>query len=140
MQSVPGHSPRPLMEPEEVAEAFNILHSSGELRHFGVSNQRPMQTELPSRYLNQRLIVNQREVNMDCTSYADVLRVSLRQTPDVIFIGEMRDLKTISAAVTAAETGHFVLSTLHTKGAANSINRIVDVFPPGQQQQIRLQL
>jgi twitching motility protein PilT len=98
--------------------------------------------EDPIEYLHphKQCIVNQREVNMDCTSYADALRVSLRQAPDVIFIGEMRDLETISAAVTAAETGHFVLSTLHTKGAANSIDRIVDVFPPGQQQQIRLQL
>ena len=98
--------------------------------------------EDPIEYLHphKRCIVNQREVNMDCISYADALRVSLRQAPDVIFIGEMRDLETISAAVTAAETGHFVLSTLHTKGAANSIDRIVDVFPPEQQQQIRLQL
>jgi twitching motility protein PilT len=98
--------------------------------------------EDPIEYLHphKNCIVNQREVNMDCSSYADALRVSMRQAPDVIFIGEMRDLETISAAVTAAETGHYVLSTLHTKGAANSIDRIVDVFPPGQQQQIRLQL
>jgi twitching motility protein PilT len=98
--------------------------------------------EDPIEYLHphKRCIVNQREVNMDCVSYADALKVSLRQAPDVIFIGEMRDLETISAAVTAAETGHFVLSTLHTKGAANSVDRIVDVFPPNQQQQIRLQL
>ena len=98
--------------------------------------------EDPIEYLHihKKCIVNQREVHMDCISYADALRVSLRQAPDVIFIGEMRDLETISAAVTAAETGHFVLSTLHTKGAANSIDRIVDVFPPNQQQQIRLQL
>ncbi|MDR3551736.1 MAG: type IV pilus twitching motility protein PilT [Clostridia bacterium] len=98
--------------------------------------------EDPIEYLHphKNCIVNQREVNMDCISYADALRVSLRQAPDVIFIGEMRDLETISAAVTAAETGHFVLSTLHTRGAANSIDRIVDVFPPNQQQQIRIQL
>lgn len=98
--------------------------------------------EDPIEYLHphKNCIVNQREVNMDCSSYADALRVSLRQAPDVIFIGEMRDLDTISAAITAAETGHFVLSTLHTKGAANSIDRMVDVFDPAQQQQIRLQL
>ena len=98
--------------------------------------------EDPIEFLHphKKCIVNQREINMDCKSYADALRVSLRQAPDVIFIGEMRDLETISAAITAAETGHFVLSTLHTKGAANSIDRIVDVFPPGQQQQIRIQL
>jgi twitching motility protein PilT len=98
--------------------------------------------EDPIEYLHphKKCIVNQREVHADCLSYADALRVSLRQAPDVIFIGEMRDLETISAAVTAAETGHFVLSTLHTRGAANSVDRIVDVFPPEQQQQIRLQL
>lgn len=98
--------------------------------------------EDPIEYLHphKNCIVNQRELNMDCTSYADALRVSLRQAPDVIFIGEMRDLETISAAVTAAETGHFVLSTLHTRGAANSIDRIVDVFASSQQQQVRVQL
>lgn len=98
--------------------------------------------EDPIEYLHphKNCIVNQREISMDCTSYSDALRVSLREAPDVIFIGEMRDLETISAAITAAETGHFVLSTLHTKGAANCVDRIVDVFPPNQQQQIRIQL
>lgn len=98
--------------------------------------------EDPIEYLHphKHCIVNQREVHTDCASYADALRTSLRQAPDVIFIGEMRDLETISAAMTAAETGHFVLSTLHTRGAANSVDRIVDVFPPAQQQQIRVQL
>ena len=98
--------------------------------------------EDPIEYLHphKKCIVNQREIGLDCRSYAEALRVSLRQAPDVIFIGEMRDLETISAAVTAAETGHFVLSTLHTRGAANSVDRIIDVFPPEQQQQIRVQL
>ena len=98
--------------------------------------------EDPIEYLHphKKCIVNQREIGMDCRSYAEALRVSLRQAPDVIFIGEMRDLETISAAVTAAETGHFVLSTLHTRGAASSVDRIIDVFPPEQQQQIRVQL
>lgn len=98
--------------------------------------------EDPIEYLHphKRCIVNQREVHTDCASYADALRTSLRQAPDVILIGEIRDLETISAAMTAAETGHFVLSTLHTRGAANSVDRIVDVFPPAQQQQIRIQL
>lgn len=98
--------------------------------------------EDPIEYLHphKKCIVNQREVHTDCASYADALRTSLRQAPDVIFIGEMRDLETISAAMTAAETGHFVLSTLHTRGAANSVDRIVDVFPPEQQQQIRVEL
>lgn len=98
--------------------------------------------EDPIEYLHphKKCIVNQREIHIDCFSYADGLRSSLRQAPDVLFIGEMRDLETISAAITAAETGHFVLSTLHTKSAADSINRMVDVFPAAQQQQIRLQL
>lgn len=85
-------------------------------------------------------IVNQREVGQDTKSYASGLRAALREDPDVILIGEMRDLETISIAITAAETGHLVLSTLHTLGAARTINRIVDVFPPHQQNQIKLQL
>jgi twitching motility protein PilT len=76
----------------------------------------------------------------DSLSYANALRAALRQDPDVILVGEMRDLETISIAITAAETGHLVLSTLHTIGAANTIDRIIDVFPPHQQQQIRIQL
>jgi len=70
----------------------------------------------------------------------DALRASLRQAPDVILLGEMRDHETIKTAITAAETGHLVISTLHTVGAANTIDRIVDIFPPGQQQQVRVQL
>ncbi|NLG86758.1 MAG: type IV pilus twitching motility protein PilT [Firmicutes bacterium] len=85
-------------------------------------------------------IIHQREVGRDTKTYASGLRAALRADPDVILIGEMRDLETISVAITAAETGHLVLSTLHTKGAARSIDRIVDVFPPHQQNQIQLQL
>ncbi|GHV33543.1 twitching motility protein PilT [Clostridia bacterium] len=85
-------------------------------------------------------LVNQREVGVDTHSFANALRASLREDPDVILVGEMRDLETISAAVTAAETGHLVFSTLHTIGAANTIDRIIDVFPPNQQGQIRAQL
>jgi len=76
----------------------------------------------------------------DSANYASALRAALREDPDVILVGEMRDLETISIAVTAAETGHLVFSTLHTIGAANTIDRIIDVFPPYQQQQIRSQL
>ena len=76
----------------------------------------------------------------DTESFANALRGALREDPDVILVGEMRDLETISIAITAAETGHLVLSTLHTNGAAKTIDRIVDVFPPYQQQQIRVQL
>lgn len=98
--------------------------------------------EDPIEYLHnhKNSIVNQREIGQDADSYAGALRAALRQDPDVILIGEMRDLETISIAITAAETGHLVLSTLHTIGAAKSIDRIIDVFPPYQQQQIRVQL
>lgn len=98
--------------------------------------------EDPIEYLHshKNSIVNQREVGQDSSSYADGLKAALRQDPDVILIGEMRDLETISIAITAAETGHLVLSTLHTIGAAKTIDRIIDVFPPHQQQQIRAQL
>ncbi len=84
--------------------------------------------------------VNQREVGTDTKSFNDGLRRALRQDPDVILIGELRDLETISMALTAAETGHLVLATLHTTGAVQTVDRIVDVFPPQQQQQVRLQL
>ena len=98
--------------------------------------------EDPIEYLHSHgmSIVNQREIENDTESYAKALRASLRQSPDVILLGEMRDLETISIALTAAETGHLVLSTLHTIGAAKTIDRIIDVFPPGQQQQVRIQL
>ena len=81
-----------------------------------------------------------REIGADTDSFASGLRAALRQDPDVILVGEMRDLETISTAITAAETGHLVFGTLHTKGAAGTIDRIVDVFPPEQQEQIRIQL
>lgn len=89
---------------------------------------------------HNRCIVSQREINIDTDSYIDALRAALRQSPDVILLGEMRDYETISVAMTAAETGQLVLSTLHTLGAANTIDRIIDVFPINQQHQIRVQL
>ena len=91
-------------------------------------------------HVHDQCIVNQREVGDDTGSFAAGLRAALRQDPDVILVGEMRDLETISTAITAAETGHLVFGTLHTKGAANTIDRIIDVFPPEQQEQIRIQL
>ena len=91
-------------------------------------------------YTHDKCIINQREVGDDTESFAAGLRAALRQDPDVILVGEMRDLETISTAITAAETGHLVFGTLHTKGAANSIDRIIDVFPSEQQEQIRIQL
>lgn len=98
--------------------------------------------EDPIEYLHKhkKSIVNQREIGADTRSFSDALRAALREDPDVILVGEMRDLDTISIAIRAAETGHLVLSTLHTIGAANTVDRIVDVFPPHQQQQIRVQL
>ena len=91
-------------------------------------------------YQHDQCIINQREVGDDTGSFAAGLRAALRQDPDVILVGEMRDLETISTAITAAETGHLVFGTLHTKGAANAIDRVIDVFPPAQQEQIRIQL
>ncbi len=101
-----------------------------------------MTLEDPIEYLHRhkRSIVNQREIGSDTESYATGLRSVLRQDPDVILIGEMRDLDSIAIALTAAETGHLVFSTLHTIGAAQTIDRIIDVFPPYQQAQVRVQL
>ena len=98
--------------------------------------------EDPLEYLHQhkKSVVTQRELYTDTQSYEAALRAALREAPDIILLGEMRDAETIKAAVTAAETGHLVISTLHTIGAANTVDRIVDSFPPAQQQQIRTQL
>ena len=98
--------------------------------------------EDPIEYMHKhkKAMVNQREIGLDSMSYNNALRAALREDPDVILVGEMRDFETISIAVTAAETGHLVFSTLHTIGAAATIDRIIDVFPPHQQQQIRIQL
>ena len=91
-------------------------------------------------YRDQMSIVSQREIAIDTADYLSALRSCLRQAPDVILLGEMRDLETIRTAMTAAETGHLLIATLHTKGAVNTIDRIIDIFPPGQQGQIRIQL
>ncbi|MBQ6820335.1 MAG: type IV pilus twitching motility protein PilT, partial [Clostridium sp.] len=98
--------------------------------------------EDPIEYLHKhnKSIINQREIGSDSKSYKSALKAALREDPDVILVGEMRDLDTISIAITAAETGHLVISTLHTIGAAKTLNRIIDVFPPSQQQQIKMQL
>jgi len=98
--------------------------------------------EDPIEFLHKhdKSIVEQREIGKDAKSFKNALRAALREDPDVILIGELRDLDTISVALTAAETGHLVLSTLHTIGVAKTINRLVDVFPPHQQQQVKIQL
>jgi len=98
--------------------------------------------EDPIEFLHRhkKCIVNQRELGADAQSFALGLKAALRQDPDVILVGEMRDLETISTALTAAETGHLVFATLHTQDTAQTVDRVVDVFPPGQQQQVRVQL
>ncbi len=98
--------------------------------------------EDPIEFLHKhkKCIISQREIGIDTGSYVDALRAALRQSPNVILLGEMRDFETINIAMTAAETGQLVLSTLHTNGAANTVDRIIDVFPTNQQHQIRVQL
>jgi twitching motility protein PilT len=98
--------------------------------------------EDPIEFLHKhkRCIVNQREIGSDATTFANALRGALREDPDVILVGEMRDLETISTALTAAETGHLVFATLHTQSTSQTVDRIIDVFPPHQQQQVRMQL
>jgi twitching motility protein PilT len=98
--------------------------------------------EDPIEYLHQHnnSIINQRELGQDTRSFDNALRAALREDPDVVLVGEMRDLETIATAITCAETGHLVLATLHTNSASQTVDRIIDVFPPGQQEQIRYQL
>ena len=91
-------------------------------------------------HAHKKCIVNQRELGSDAQRFAAALKAALRQDPDVILVGEMRDLETISTALTAAETGHLVFATLHTQSAPQTIDRIIDVFPPHQQHQVRVQL
>jgi twitching motility protein PilT len=109
---------------------------NSEHRHHIVTVEDPIEF----LHANKLCIVNQREVGADTTGFKDALKYVLRQDPDVVLIGEMRDLETIEAALTISETGHLVFATLHTNTAAQSINRIIDVFPSGQQSQIRAQL
>lgn len=117
-----------------LASMINVINQT--------QNKHIITLEDPIEYLHShaRSIVNQREVGIDTNSYANALRAALREDPDIILVGEMRDLDTIATAVTAAETGHLVLSTLHTIGAVPTIERIIDVFPTHQQAQVRLQL
>ncbi len=105
-------------------------------------NKHIITLEDPLEYLHshKKSIISQREINVDTEGYVPALRAALRQSPDVILLGEMRDSETIQVAMTAAETGHLVLSTLHTIGAANTIDRIIDAFPAEQQRQIAIQL
>lgn len=117
-----------------LASMIDYINSTKRLRIITIED--------PIEYLHKhnRCMINQREIGADTKSYANALRAVLREDPDVILIGEMRDQETISTALTAAETGHLVFSTLHTLGAAKTIDRIIDVFPPHQQSQVRSQL
>lgn len=105
-------------------------------KHHVITLEDPVEYELRSN----TCIIEQREVGCDVTDFASGLRHALRQDPDIILVGEMRDLETTAAAITAAETGHLVLSTLHTQSAAQTVERIIDIYPPGQQNQIRAML
>jgi twitching motility protein PilT len=117
-----------------LASMLNVINST--------MDQHIITIEDPIEYFHphQKGIVNQRELGVDVPSFADGLRRALRQDPDVILVGEMRDLETMETAITAAETGHLVFSTLHTTGAARTVDRIIDAFPSTQQEQIRVQL
>ena len=116
--------------------AAMIQHINREKRCHIITIEDPIEYQ----HENLKSIVHQREVGRDVKDFHTALRSALREDPDVILVGEMRDLETISAAITAAETGHLVLGTLHTVGAANTVDRIIDVFPPHSQQQVRSQL
>jgi twitching motility protein PilT len=117
-----------------LASLLDVINSSRE--------EHIMTIEDPIEFLHQhkKCIVNQRELGSDAPSFADALKAALRQDPDVILVGEMRDLETIGTALTAAETGHLVFATLHTQDTAQTLDRIIDVFPPEQQGQVRAQL
>ncbi|MBW3589100.1 MAG: type IV pilus twitching motility protein PilT [Actinobacteria bacterium] len=117
-----------------LAALIDIINTNRELHIMTVEDP------IEFLHLHNKSIVNQREVGTDTKSFSNALRHVLRQDPDVILVGEMRDLETISTALTAAETGHLVFATLHTQDAPQSIDRIIDVFPPYQQQQVRVQL
>src|SRR5215468_9178846 len=118
-----------------LASMLNIINEEREEAHI-------ITIEDPIEYYHKhkRAVVTQREVHVDVPNFAEALRRALRQDPDVILVGEMRDLETIEAAITAAETGHLVFGTLHTTGAQGTVNRIIDVFPTNQQEQVRTQL
>jgi len=118
-----------------LASMINIINEERDDAHI-------ITIEDPIEYYHKhkKAVVTQREVNVDVPSFAEALRRALRQDPDVILVGELRDLETMDAAITAAETGHLVFATLHTTGAAKTIDRIVNAFPVSQQEQIRIQL
>src|ERR1700761_1280896 len=118
-----------------LASMINVINEEREEAHI-ITIEDPIEFY----HKHKKAVITQREVHVDVPSFGEALRRALRQDPDVILVGEMRDLETISAAIQAAETGHLVFGTLHTTGAAGTINRIIDAFPTDQQEQIRVQL
>ena len=126
------------------ADRFGQVHLAGgdDRRDQPTRKEHILTIEDPIEFLHRHksCVVNQREIGNDAQSFSLGLKAALRQDPDVILVGEMRDLETISTALTAAETGHLVFATLHTQDTAQTIDRIIDVFPPHQQQQVRVQL
>ena len=117
-----------------LAAAIDYLNQT--VNHHIITIEDPIEFYHP----HKKCTVNQREIGVDVPTFAEAIRRALRQDPDIILVGEMRDLETIEAAITAAETGHIVFGTLHTTGAQGTVNRIIDVFPTNQQEQIRTQL
>src|SRR5438046_2294708 len=124
--------PLPEMTPSETKQLVYSVLTDSQTKRF----------EDPIEYIHQHknCVVNQREVHSDTNSFTNALRAALREDPDIVLIGEMRDLETVEAALKIAETGHLTFGTLHTNSAAQTINRIIDIFPAGQQSQIRTQL
>ena len=118
-----------------LASMINVINEEREEAHI-ITIEDPIEFY----HKHKKAVITQREIHVDVPSFAEALRRALRQDPDVILVGEMRDLETIDAAITAAETGHLVFGTLHTTGAAKTIDRIVNAFPTNQQEQIRIQL
>jgi twitching motility protein PilT len=141
--SVLAHQPRGLVlvtGPTGSGKSTTLAAMIDEINR--TRNDHIITIEDPIEFLHRhkRCIVNQREIGTDATSFGEALRAALRQDPDVILLGEMRDLETISTAITAAETGHLVFATLHTQTAPSTVDRIIDVFPASQQDQVRTQL
>src|SRR5438552_332379 len=126
--------------PTGAGKSTTLAALVGELNRTDSRHILTIEDPIEYQHRNGQSVIEQVEIGRDAPSFASALRAALRQDPDVILVGEMRDLETVSTALTAAETGHLILSTLHTSDVAQAIHRIVDVFPPGQQTQIRQQL
>src|SRR3989440_680250 len=127
----------PDLSPEDTHQMLYRILSTEQQKVLEINRQIDFAHSIPGL---ERFRVNQREIGPDASSFAEALRAALREDPDVILLGEMRDLETISTAITAAETGHLVFATLHTQSAPSTVDRIIDAFPAAQQEQVRVQL